>query len=127
MEKTGEPPNPSCWEEGKQNWECVNGEDNEYSECDYTNIELIPRTPHQEKIIKGISPTCISKGTSDKKICSLCNEILIDQYDIPALGHLCISKSITQSENALRRGVIYVCTRKDCDYHYNLNLNINKN
>ena len=127
MEKTGEPPNPSCWEEGKQNWECVNGEDNEYSECDYTNIEIIPRTPHQEKIIKGISPTCISKGTSDKKICSLCNEILIDQYDIPALGHLCISKSITQSENALRRGVIYVCTRKDCDYHYNLNLNINKN
>lgn len=43
----------------------------------------------------GIAPTCLTEGLSDGSYCSVCNEILIPQEPIAALGHDWDSGNIT--------------------------------
>jgi len=42
---------------------------------------------HQEETITGVAATCTEKGLTDGKKCSICQEILVAQEEIPALGH----------------------------------------
>lgn len=42
---------------------------------------------HQEVTIEGYAPTCTEKGLTDGKKCSVCQEILVVQEEIAALGH----------------------------------------
>ena len=42
---------------------------------------------HKEEIREGIDATCTEKGKSVGKYCEICNTILEEQKEIPALGH----------------------------------------
>ncbi len=42
---------------------------------------------HAEETDKAVAPTCVSSGLTEGKHCSVCNEELIAQTEIPALGH----------------------------------------
>ena len=42
---------------------------------------------HKEEIILGEAATCIKEGLSEGKKCSLCNELLVVQKELEALGH----------------------------------------
>ena len=42
---------------------------------------------HQEETIAGVAATCTEKGLTEGKKCSICQEILVAQEEIAALGH----------------------------------------
>ena len=42
---------------------------------------------HTEELIPTMEPTCTETGLTEGKKCSVCNEILVAQEEIPALGH----------------------------------------
>ena len=42
---------------------------------------------HQEETIAGVAATCTEKGLTEGKKCSICQEILVSQEEIAALGH----------------------------------------
>lgn len=70
---------------------------------------------HIAVIDEAIAPTCSSSGLTEGKHCSICNEILVKQEQIPALGHDIIShdgKAATCTEAGY--SAYETCSR--CDY-----------
>lgn len=55
--------------------------------CGYTTYQEIPALGHTEVVDDAIAPTCTEKGKTEGKHCSVCNEVIIAQTDIAALGH----------------------------------------
>ena len=55
--------------------------------CGYQESVDIPATGHNEELLKAIAPTCSDVGLTEGSHCSVCGEIIISQYIIPALGH----------------------------------------
>ena len=66
--------------------------------------KTIDKLPHTEEIVKGKAATCTEAGLTDGKKCSVCNEVLMAQKEIPALGH------------DYKDGVCTRCGAKDPDY-----------
>ena len=48
---------------------------------------VVPATGHTEVVDKAIAPTCIATGLTEGKHCSVCNEVLVAQEEVAALGH----------------------------------------
>lgn len=55
--------------------------------CDYTTYQEIPALGHTAEVVKGYAATCTDEGKTDGEKCSVCNEELIVQKSIAALGH----------------------------------------
>ena len=62
---------------------------------------------HTEEIILGKAATCTETGLTDGKKCSVCQEILVAQEEIEALGHteeIVLGKAATCTETGLTEG-----------------------
>lgn len=70
---------PSCTGDGKKIYSCIG--------CDETTEETIPATGHTEEVVPGYSATCKNPGLTNGSKCSVCEETLTAQEEIPALGH----------------------------------------
>ncbi len=57
-----------------------------------------PNCSHQIETIHGKNPTCEEKGTTDGKICSICQEIIVAQEEIPALGHTVVIDQAVEAD-----------------------------
>ena len=58
------------------------------SVCNDTyNSDTVPANGHTEAIDATIAATCTAPGKTEGKHCSVCNEIIVAQEAIPALGH----------------------------------------
>ena len=58
------------------------------SVCNDTyNSDTVPANGHTEAIDATIAATCTAPGKTEGKHCSVCNEIIVAQETIPALGH----------------------------------------
>ena len=74
----------------KQRATCTEIGWDEYEECkkcDYTTYVEIPATGHKEKVIKGRDATCTSTGISDGKICTICDEVLVEREVTAKTSH----------------------------------------
>ena len=70
---------PTCQTAGTKELEC--------SICKATKIEELPVLEHALTIDEKVNPTCTDSGLSEGKHCLNCNEVLVAQEIIPALGH----------------------------------------
>ena len=62
---------------------------------------------HQEEIVEGKAATCTETGLTDGKKCSVCQETLVAQEEIAALGHKEVTvegKAPTCTETGLTEG-----------------------
>ena len=51
------------------------------------NSWMLPLAEHTEETIPGKAATCTETGLTDGVKCSVCNEVLVAQQEIPATGH----------------------------------------
>ena len=70
---------PTCTEQGYTAYTCPCGES--YKD-NYVNA-----LGHTEVIDKAIAATCTSDGKTEGKYCSVCNEVLVKQEVVKAIGH----------------------------------------
>ena len=71
---------PTCTEEGVWIQTC--------NKCGETKEESTPSFGgHIEVLDSATNPTCTNTGLTEGKHCSRCNEVLVAQIEIPALGH----------------------------------------
>ena len=64
--------------------------------CDATDTVDIPANGHTEVTDAAVEPTCTEPGKTEGKHCSVCNEILVEQTEIPAKGHTWTAASCTE-------------------------------
>ena len=63
--------------------------------CNETQTEEIAAKGHTEVINPAVEPTCTKPGKTEGKHCSVCNEVLVAQTEIPAKGHTWTAASCT--------------------------------
>ena len=69
----------TCTDSGVKTFTC--------SVCNATKTETIQSKGHTEVVDAAVEPTCTVPGKTEGKHCSVCNEVLAAQTEIPAKGH----------------------------------------
>ena len=55
--------------------------------CGYTTTRTGSKLEHKMEVLVGVAPTCTETGLTDGIKCLVCDEVLLKQGVIPALGH----------------------------------------
>ena len=69
---------PTCSAKGEKTFTCS---------CNDSYTEAIEKLPHTEETLDAKAPTCTESGLTEGKHCSVCNEVLVAQAAVEALGH----------------------------------------
>ncbi len=91
---------PTCTAKGVKTYTC--------NDCKTTKTESIPKLGHTEVIDDAVAATCTATGLTEGKHCSVCNEVIVAQEEIPALGHTPV-----YTDNGDKTHTI---SCKNCDY-----------
>ena len=103
---------PSCTQDGWDAYDTCKREG-----CDYTTKVVIPAA-HTEAIDQAKAPTCTEKGLTEGKHCSVCEEVIVAQQEVPALNHD-YGSEITTQPTCTEKGVrTYTCKRTGCGHTY---------
>ena len=79
--------------------------------CDVSETREIDKTAHTVVTDPAVKPTCTEPGKTEGKHCSVCNEVLVAQTEIPAKGHSWNEGEITTAATCENAGVkTYTCT-----------------
>ena len=94
----------TCTETGVKTYTCTR--------CQKTKTEEIKATGHKEVKDAAVAATCEKAGKSEGSHCSVCNEVIKEQKEVPALGHDWDAGKITKAATCTETGVkTYTCTR----------------
>ena len=84
----------------------------------YEEIASMLSHTHTEKALDGKAPTCTEAGITDGIYCSVCGEVLVEQTEIPPLGHKeaidasvapsCTSSGLTEGKHCSVCGEVLV-------------------
>ncbi len=97
---------PTCTEEGITTFSCDNC-DAEYT----THIEKLDHTPVTDP---AVAPTCKAYGMTEGSHCSVCEEVIVPQEEIPMLPHDFAKSEITKEPTCKEKGErTYSCN--NCD------------
>ena len=69
----------TCTEAGEKTLTCTL--------CGHVETSEIAPEGHTEEKVAGTAPTCTEAGLSDGKVCTVCDEVLVEQVTINATGH----------------------------------------
>ena len=75
---------PTCTEDGSYDSVVYCSECNEEISRETVTV---PATGHTEEVIPAVDPTCTETGLTEGKKCAVCGVTLVEQVEIPALGH----------------------------------------
>ncbi len=89
----------TCIKAGKTTYTC---------HCGDTYSQTIPKVSHTQAIKEGVAPTCTKTGLSQGKYCSVCQEILVEQEILNALGHNYTSQTV-QATCTIQGHVKHTC------------------
>lgn len=98
--------NATCTENGNEERVCL--------ECKNKEQKVLPALGHKEVIDVAKEATCTEVGKTEGKHCSVCNAVLKEQEDIPALGHdmsSVIYTPIEQGKYVFKHTISGKCTR----------------
>ena len=94
---------PTCTETGVRTFTCAT--------CGETRTEDIKATGHALVVDEAVAPTCTETGLTEGSHCSVCNEVIKAQEEVPALGHTWDDGEITTAPTCTKTGVkTYTCT-----------------
>ena len=88
---------PTCTEAGVMTYTC--------GVCGATREEEIAATGHNPVIVPATEPTCTEDGWTEGKVCSVCDEVFIEQERIPATGHSWDEGVVTTPATCTEAGV----------------------
>ena len=88
---------PTCTEAGVKTFTCKT--------CGETRTEEIKATGHTAVDEEAVAPTCTKTGLTAGSHCSVCNEVLKAQEEIPALGHTWNDGEVTTAPTCTETGV----------------------
>jgi|GEM_PF-3112779 hypothetical protein len=88
---------PTCTEVGVKTFTCET--------CGETRTEEIKATGHTVVDDEAVAPTCTKPGLTAGSHCSVCNEVLQAQEEIPALGHTWNAGEVTTAPTYTTVGV----------------------
>ena len=99
---------PTCVDKGYTTHICANCEDS------YVDT-FIDALGHNEVIDSAVAPTCTETGLIEGKHCDRCNEVLVEQKEVAALGHE--YESIVTEPTCVDKGyTTHACNRCDDSY-----------
>ena len=105
---------PTCVEQGYETFTCTN--------CNHSYIDnYVDALGHREVVDTGKEATCTTSGLTEGKHCDRCNEVLVQQEEIPALGHNYGTLINEIPATCTKTGIIahYHCDR--CDKYFDTN------
>ncbi|MBQ3321851.1 MAG: CotH kinase family protein [Firmicutes bacterium] len=80
---------------------------------DFT-ITVTTKAAHTEEVLPAVDPTCTETGLTAGKKCSVCDEILEAQEEVPKLGHDWDEGTVTKESTCTEAGVkTFKCSRCD--------------
>ena len=88
---------PTCTEMGVKTFTCET--------CGETRTEEVKATGHTVVDDEAVAPTCTKPGLTAGSHCSVCNEVLQAQEEIPALGHTWNAGEVTTAPTYTTVGV----------------------
>ncbi len=91
---------PSCTEKGVKTFTCS---------CEDSYTEAIDMIPHTEVVDEAVAPDCENAGLTEGKHCSVCNEVLVAQETVAALGHDYAASVRVDPTCADNGAVMFVC------------------
>ncbi|MBR2349025.1 MAG: hypothetical protein IKA77_00155 [Clostridia bacterium] len=92
---------PTCTADGYTTYTCTL--------CNGTKTDnVVPKNGHSEVVDQAVAATCTESGLTEGKHCSVCNEVLVAQTEIPALGHDMTTGDCVTDAKCQREGCGYV-------------------
>ena len=102
---------PTCTEKGYTEYTCECGETKKEKE--------VAALGHKEEIVAAVAATCTTDGSTEGKVCSVCNKVLVDIQTISALGHSygewVVVKESTETEKGYKEKTCSLCNDKQTE------------